>query len=666
MVCNLDLSLLMSELASDCGLDSDTTQYCIRRLKNEGYKFWSCTLPGFSKYILRSIEAGYLLPKSCFTSIEWKGTLPRYFRGLILQMFRYDSSSGRYVSRSDSDALALWQIRQFCEYLYKLQMPFSEEEMVAAEKRFCETEATLDEALDYRFLDRVKNTFEYLFPELLCEASTPFKEFSAEAGPGTFSGGNTWKGLYETDKKVFKEYPSGAFVSAPGGTVFSPDYVNKKVNSNYGDIEKYPWYVRKDVDYSYPPSFAHFKKALTPTLSWCKPYVSKDPDYSEVLFVPKDSRGPRVIVREPFSKLRADSVYFKWLVKNLEKKTDYRVNFADQTKNRDLAKQASKDKTFATLDLKDASDRVRADVCEYVFASSPAMMFFFRRRVKNAKLPVSGRLFPLRKLAGMGSYLTFSTMSLLIYVTSVRSVFDRFGGSLSLDEIKRDIYVYGDDVIVPSGWYSAVISGLERVGLLVNVDKSFLNSNFRESCGGDYLNGEDVSPVRLKLTSCQLIYKNGKLVLEQNTKGQRSQFYLNLERHARELIKNGMLSSAELIYKCLERWLGPLPVGSGDHPYFCRYSNRSVPYECDETGLSRKISVWTCVPAVFSEVHGLDTSPAIYRSLNRNFKDSVVGATESVERLFAKAVDFNNDKWSIPRTQNLVRRTVRAFALAGS
>jgi hypothetical protein len=60
------------------------------------------------------------------------------------------------------------------------------------------------------------------------------------------------------------------------------------------------------------------------------------------------------------------------------------------------------------------------------------------------------------------------------------------------------VYVYGDDIIVPSLFYEEAVNGLQRIGLIVNLSKSFADGPFRESCGGEYYNGIDVTPVRVR------------------------------------------------------------------------------------------------------------------------------------------------------------------------
>jgi hypothetical protein len=63
---------------------------------------------------------------------------------------------------------------------------------------------------------------------------------------------------------------------------------------------------------------------------------------------------------------------------------------------------------------------------------------------------------------------------------------------------KGRVRVYGDDIIVPVDKVNGVIAALELFGFKVNASKSFWTGRFRESCGGDYYAGVDVTPVRLK------------------------------------------------------------------------------------------------------------------------------------------------------------------------
>jgi hypothetical protein len=58
---------------------------------------------------------------------------------------------------------------------------------------------------------------------------------------------------------------------------------------------------------------------------------------------------------------------------------------------------------------------------------------------------------------------------------------------------------YGDDLITDKRITSNVVEALEYLGFEVNTEKSFLGkATFRESCGGSYYRGADVTPLRFK------------------------------------------------------------------------------------------------------------------------------------------------------------------------
>jgi hypothetical protein len=59
-----------------------------------------------------------------------------------------------------------------------------------------------------------------------------------------------------------------------------------------------------------------------------------------------------------------------------------------------------------------------------------------------------------------------------------------------------DLAVYGDDICIDSRLTAVLMSILDRLGFVVNRHKSFTGSqSFRESCGGYYLDGADVTPL---------------------------------------------------------------------------------------------------------------------------------------------------------------------------
>jgi hypothetical protein len=118
-----------------------------------------------------------------------------------------------------------------------------------------------------------------------------------------------------------------------------------------------------------------------------------------------------------------------------------------------------------------------------------------------------GSIFHLRKYASMGSALTFPVEAicfLMICIAAVcdeRKVFNSRGIPKSRDAFenaRKDILVFGDDIIIPSDCIVKTREYLEAFGLKVNEQKTFFTGGFRESCGHDYYRGVLITPTYLR------------------------------------------------------------------------------------------------------------------------------------------------------------------------
>lgn len=218
---------------------------------------------------------------------------------------------------------------------------------------------------------------------------------------------------------------------------------------------------------------------------------------AKVCLVPKDSRGPRLISCEPLEIQWVQQGLSRSLVRYIEAHPLTRgyVNFTDQTINQVIALTSSRTGEMATLDLKEASDRVSLRlVCE-LFPEHliPALV---ATRSSHTLLPC-GESFPLRKFAPMGSSLCFPIMALTIWAITTACLMRTY----SISDPKRicgEVFVYGDDLIIKTTKVADVIKALESVDLRVNKTKSFYTGFFRESCGVDAYKGVEVQPVRIK------------------------------------------------------------------------------------------------------------------------------------------------------------------------
>jgi len=174
--------------------------------------------------------------------------------------------------------------------------------------------------------------------------------------------------------------------------------------------------------------------------------------------------------------------------------THARINFVDQTVNGTLALQSSSDESFATIDLKDASDKVSTTLVGLVFPEW-SLRYLYALRSTSTLLP-DGTLFERhRKYAPMGSALCFPVESCIFWALAVIA---GVKAGLTMEEAKADTYVYGDDIIIRPQVFSTLVELFTRCGLKVNIEKSYVSGPFRESCGVDAWKGFLVTPFKIK------------------------------------------------------------------------------------------------------------------------------------------------------------------------
>lgn len=504
---------IVVSLSTDLKLDPHDRNYILRRLQQEGVKFLSVTLPKFSKFAIECVTAGHIIKgHTAVTSFRWKRRFPTFMAGLLMKSV-------------DGCASSLLTIRQVCEYFYKTAFSFNEHELAKASSEYIEVEREIKQkVLDRTFISQCRKALFDLFPSIVNLHPDQFMASGkGRDGPGAFSESKNIGRVFNCTPAEYKRLPT----------------------SKIGII-----------DTAFRPFLGSFKSYYRSNET--HKFVS-DLKHCEVLFVPKDSRGPRVISKEPYFALKAQMLAMDVLVPLIEKESRYRINFADQTKNQELAKIGSLTGTYATLDLEKASDRNSFKANVLLTQHAPVLSYLVRKlTTRMAKL--DGVVFPLQKLANMGSGICFPFLALTVFIAIVTNVAET--RKIPIKEAASNVYVYGDDVCLPTRYVSSAVEGLKKFGYAVNNGKSFFSGPFRESCGKDYLHGIEVTPVRFRLSGEGLDtvkeYRNGCLPIRTNNG------ILQLERHCRELVRNGLTTLANYYYTLLERRLGKLPFISFD------------------------------------------------------------------------------------------------------
>jgi len=289
---------------------------------------------------------------------------------------------------------------------------------------------------------------------------------------------------------------------------------------------KMDYYAQLDDVYPYSDHFYFSPTHLSDEMGRLEESATKSTPRARVCLVPKDSRGPRIISCEPSELMFIQQGVMMNLYETIETHplTSGFVNFTDQMINRNLACEGSLNGKWATIDLSEASDRVSLDLVKAVFPLNWVECLLACRSTET-ELP-DGEVVKLNKFAPMGSSCCFPVEALVFWacamasieeacshptnplldwldaegLTSNKYVGDDYIRTLNKRAIDHrfPVFVYGDDIIVPSTFAEAIMNGLETVGLVVNVDKSYLQGPFRESCGGDFYRGVDVTPVRVR------------------------------------------------------------------------------------------------------------------------------------------------------------------------
>jgi len=214
---------------------------------------------------------------------------------------------------------------------------------------------------------------------------------------------------------------------------------------------------------------------------------------SKLICVPKDFSKYRTICAEPTILQYCQQGVAKYLIDGIrESSLSNHVTLEDQGPNRYLALIGSLDCSFATVDLSDASDTIAWTLVRSAFMGTPFLRYFYACRSREVRLPNKKSL-PLSSFATMGSALTFPVES-IIYAATVERAFDLCG----VPRPSRKYRVYGDDIVCPEAIFDCLMTQLTDFGFFVNSKKTFhSNSHFRESCGGEYIFGYDVTPLRI-------------------------------------------------------------------------------------------------------------------------------------------------------------------------
>jgi hypothetical protein len=414
----------------------------------------------FGKDFERDLDQGFVAPDS-YAGFRRRAALPLFLGGLLELVFCRDS--GVLLNSPSVDAIK--EIRQLTLMFSKIQLPCSDAREKAAYREYveCEKDVGFRYIVDTGQLADFRRIADSLF-------------------------GAMWEQL---DREIELNPPVPKH--GPGATADK-----LRGNAKYRQIS---WPRRLETSFL-------METNLLPSPDNVKDLADIDvlEPGSEipvrVISVPKTLKTPRIIGVEPTAMQYAQQALLPVILEGLR---DFHLGSFlgsdDQTPNQRMALRGSLKGDLATLDLSEASDRVSNQLVLELTSRSGSM----RRAIQACRsrtAEVDGKVIKrLAKFASMGSALTFPIEEMVFLTIIFHGIEKALSTQISpslIKSMKKKVRVYGDDIIIPVEFVPSVIDSLELFGAKVNQRKSFWNGKFRESCGKEYYDGQDVSIVKVR------------------------------------------------------------------------------------------------------------------------------------------------------------------------
>jgi len=447
---------------------SKTLQKVEKRVAKEGLGFLTKSLPRLGKGLDKALAEVEPLDAAALGFTPMPDSKLPLFMGELFQTVL--AKDGSVLPRAD--VISVKSLRQVLYAFYKLELAYDSETEQNVISKFKGTE------------DEIKHhsiNFAHIANVI------------SDCGPLAYEGIRpSWAGktIHEARKTLSRVFQS-----------FDPLNIHPRhgpgaVSTKEKLWDKYQWTsIPQRITEVYPLDAFFFASLghVCDSIGEIQRIVDDKEIFARVVLVPKDSRGPRLISMEPLAFQWIQQGLSQAMVSHVERNhlTKWGVRFTDQKPNRWGALLGSQSGKYATLDLNEASDRVTVGLVRLLFPE-PLLGCLEACRSLGTELPDGDRVI-FHKFAPMGSALCFPVLALTVW-SLLTSGLRALGAHVDSD----DVYVYGDDVIVPTEMAENAICILETFGLKINRDKSCTKGFFRESCGMDAFRGEPVTPVRFR------------------------------------------------------------------------------------------------------------------------------------------------------------------------
>lgn len=252
-----------------------------------------------------------------------------------------------------------------------------------------------------------------------------------------------------------------------------------------------------------------YRAALSTTGSWCDAEKHRDQEFGwkkvegcKVFFAPKNAEISRLCGTEANMEMLIQQAIREFL--ELRLREFFGINLSTQADvNGELARIGSIDGSFGTIDLVSASDCVGLRLFQRDFPDCALKGAIMNSRSEYAIFP-DGTKCKLNMVSTMGNGFTFPLQT-IIFASAIMATYQVMG--IPCSARNRDYGVFGDDIVVRRETYELLCRMLSKIGFEVNVGKSFNSGPFRESCGLDWYDGQNVRGIYVKsLETPQQVY----------------------------------------------------------------------------------------------------------------------------------------------------------------
>lgn len=542
-----ELLTILRNLLYDCGercctdfkeLDRDF-EYILDRTKHEGLSFLTIALPAFGDDIFLSLSQEQVGLES-FLGFKRFRCLPSFLRGFTHQVF--NSLNGKILVEVNVDAVK--SLRQICYLAKKIKLP-------------CTDNRTENAYIDYQKTD--ENLSE---PEWKSTECSRYAEVSRMLC-----------------QNVFSDYSVLRINAHPG-----PGAVADRLKPNQKFSSLINWPKAFETIFPYDLLCCYNVNHMVDVIDSLNEVEELCP--IRLGTVPKTQKSPRIIGMEPNAAMFAQQGLKEYMYDNLESHwiTSGHINFRDQKINQCLALTSSVTGRRATLDMKKASDMVLVSHVEVAYGGVPQFLeALLACRSDRAELP-SGEVLSLKKFASMGSAVCFPVEAVHFFCICVSALLEKAGLPTTLRNIynvSRDVYVYGDDIIVPTDAVPLVLHYMHNLKAIVNHKKSFYTGRFRESCGLDAYDGYEVTPIYLRSLLPQDKADVSAFLSSVATGNQlytagyyRTFEYLRKKIDSKDLY--GRLPSIRHLETCVIGWLKPFKIPNSRTRYNKNWHNEEL------------------------------------------------------------------------------------------